>query len=128
MVKVTISKDGEAFLEKKMKKRKGKLNLVLHLKSINKNCYTKYDAEFTFETDDNYLRNIDKISEWKGKIDIYLDPAVESILEDKNDLKIILAGKLFKYLTVENVNSKIKYGCKVSFGKDVITSGLNINK
>jgi hypothetical protein len=127
-IKIIFSNEAEVFLEKKARKVKNNLNLVLHLKDVYKNCYTKYEADLTFENDKDYIGNLDKISDWHERINIYLDPAVQPLLKDREEVKIGLKGSVFKHLIVENLDSKIKYGCRVVFGKDVLTSNLNINE
>ncbi len=124
-MKIIFSKDAEMYMEKKSSKSKGVLNLVLHLKDIYKSCYTKYEADLTFEDDKDYIGNLDKISEWRGKINIYLDPAIEPLLKHTEEVRIILKGFIFKHLAIENIDPKIKYGCRVVVGKDFLTSGLN---
>ena len=91
------------------------------------NCYTIIEPDITFETDENYLDGINKISEWDKKIIIYLDPAIEPLIKEQEDLFIDTKGKIFKKLIVKNANSKIKYGCRVIFGKDISTSGVTLS-
>lgn len=121
-----FTEKAEVYLEEKSNKSNEKLNLVLHVKDLYKNCYTKIEPDITFETDENYLEGIDKISEWRNRINIYLDPAIEPLIKDKSEISIDLKGKIFKRLIVEDANSRIQYGCRVVFGKDVITNNLNL--
>ena len=86
------------------------------------NCYTKIKPDISFENDQNYLDGIDKISTWKTSINIFLDPSIKPMIKDKQELIIDLKGIIFRKLTIIDVESKRKYGCRVVFGKDIITS------
>ena len=123
-IHLTLTKNAEIYLEKKVLKNKKYLNLVLHVKDLYKNCYTKIEPDITFETDDDYIESLDKIGEWKNKINIYLDAAIEPLIKDQKDIRIDLKGKFFKKLTILNAESKLKYGCRVVFNKDILTSNL----
>ena len=101
-MKIIFSKEAEKFLEKKSAKSNVKLNLVLHAKEICKSCYSKMEPDVTFETDENYLEGIDKIGDWKGKIDIYKDPAINPLIQNKEEIHISLKGKLGKTLSVDD--------------------------
>jgi hypothetical protein len=74
----------------------------------------------------NYLESIDKISEWRNKINIYLDPAIQPLINDLDELIIDVKGKIFRNLVVTNAASKTRYGCRVVYDKDVSVSGINI--
>lgn len=89
------------------------MNLVLHIKEINKNCITRIEPEFSFEKDDNYLEGIDKVEEWKNRINIYLDPAVEPLLQNREEIEVILKGKLFKTLKVVDAKHQTRIECMV---------------
>ena len=92
-----------------------KLNLVLHAKQIDKNCYQVLEPAISFETDDDYLEGIDKISEWSNKIDIFIDPVIEPLIKDKNNIRIDLKGKIFKSLKVLDGKTQVKLGsCAVT--------------
>jgi hypothetical protein len=129
LAELIITRQAEEYLQQRIdnnKNRDDKLNLVLHIKEIYKNCYTKIEPDISFEEDQNYLDGINKISNWKNFIDIYIDPALEPLIKDKKDLIIDLKGKLFKRLIIKDAESKINYGCRVVFGKDIITSNSNL--
>lgn len=112
-MKIGFSKDAENFLERAVSKSAQKMKLVLHTKEIMKNCYTRIEPDISFENDENYLEGIDKIGDWRGKIDIYLDPSVKPLLENDGEIILILKGKVFKTLTLQNSKSQIKLGCGI---------------
>ncbi|MFX1450423.1 MAG: hypothetical protein ACFFCM_06260 [Promethearchaeota archaeon] len=103
-----FSQRAEEFLEKEYSKHNKKLNLVLHAKQIDKTCFVKLEPAISFETDENYLEGIDKISDWQNKVDIFMDPVIEPLLKDKNEIKIDLKGKIFKSLQVEDAKTQVK--------------------
>ena len=112
-MKIGFSKEAENFLERTSSKSAQKMNLVLHVKEIMKNCYTRIEPDISFEENENYLEGIEKIGDWRGKIDIYLDPAIKPLLENKNEIDLVLKGKLFKTLTLKSSKSQIKLGCGI---------------
>ncbi len=112
-MKIVFSRETENFLERSSSKNTQKMNLVLHTKEIMKSCYTRIEPNISFETDENYLEGIEKIGDWKGKIDIYLDPAIKPLLEKKDEINLVLKGKLFKTLTLKNSKFQIKLGCGI---------------
>jgi hypothetical protein len=126
-MKLIFTENAEIYLKKKTKAISDQLNLVLHVKDKYMNCYTIIEPDITFETDENYLDGINKISDWNEKINIYLDPAIEPLIKEKEELIIDTKGKLFKKLVVTNADSKTKYGCRVVFGKDISTSGITLS-
>ena len=123
-IHLTFTKNAELYLEKKVLKYKKRLNLVLHVKDLYKNCYTKIEPDISFETDKDYIESLDKVGEWRDQIDIFLDSAIEPLIRDLKDIIIDLKGKFLKKLIIVNAQSKIKYGCRVVFNKDVLTRGL----
>lgn len=105
---IIFTKSAEEYLEKEYSKNNKKLNLVLHAKQVDKNCYVKLEPTISFETDENYLEGIEKISRWRDKIDIFLDPVIEPLLKNKNEVKIDLKGTLFRSLKVLDGKSQVK--------------------
>ena len=91
----------------------------MHIKELYKNCYTKIESDISFETDENYLKGIDKVSVWNKRINIYIDPAIKPLIKDLNEIFIDLKGRVFKELKIEDAGSQVKYGCKIIFGKDI---------
>jgi len=126
-MKLIFSENAEKYLKKKTMGISDRLNLVLHVKDIYMNCYTIIEPDITFETEENYLDGISKISEWNNIINIYLDPALKPLIKEKEELLIDTKGKIFKKLIVKNADSKTKYGCRVVFGKDISTSGVTLS-
>ncbi|MHA1381740.1 MAG: hypothetical protein ACTSRG_25505 [Candidatus Helarchaeota archaeon] len=115
-MKILFTKQAEEYLEKQYTKKKKKLNLVLRAKQIDKNCYAKLEPAVDFETDEDYLEGIEKISDWGSKINIFLDPVIEQLLENKDEVKIDLQGKFFKNLKVLDGKTLTKLGsCAVTF-------------
>ena len=96
----------------------------MHTKELYKSCYTKIESDISFETDENYLKGIEKVSIWKERISIYIDPSIEPLIKDLNEIFIDLKGRVFKELRIEEAGSKVKYGCKIVFGKDI--TSLNV--
>ncbi len=123
-IHLTFTKNAEIYLEKKVLKHEKRLNLVLHVKDLYKNCYTKIEPDITFETDRDYIESLDKVGEWKNQIDIFLDEAIEPFIRDLKDIIIDVKGGFFKKLIIVNVQSKTKYGCRVVFNKDVLMRGI----
>ena len=125
-MKIKFSENAEKYLIKKTMGISDKLNLVLHVRDKYMYCYTIIEPDITFETDENYLDGISKISEWNKKINIYLDPAIKPLIKEE-DLFIDTKGKLLKKLIVKNAESKTKYGCRVVYGKDISTTGVTLS-
>ncbi|TFG25773.1 MAG: hypothetical protein EU532_11390 [Promethearchaeota archaeon] len=123
-IHLKFTKNAEIYLEKKVLKYKKRLNLVLHVKDLYKNCYTKIEPDITFETDKDYIESLDKVGEWRNQIEIFLDKAIKPFIKDLKDIIIDVKGRFFKKLIIVETQSKTKYGCRVVFNKDVLMGGI----